>query len=201
MDLNLSSEPFRNRSLFWIGIGFAYVLAVTALLIVIGRAGAVDADSGLLAEEAEKQHKTIADLEKQLSDIKDEKSRAVMGDDDRLALDEARLLINQKSVSWSRLFDQLEPYVPERTRLTSITMTGLEGTGDRRVVSIEVMAEAKDYGQMAEFIQKLDGSGGRFDADPVEIAPVDESTDFTFTVTIRYRPGVRAAEVSEGNDG
>ena len=146
------------------------------------------ADTASLLDETARQKATISELEGRIAEIKSAESRALFTADERRALDDARTLLERKSVTWSRLLADLEPYVPERTKLTGIQVLGFEGSGPSLVVRIQISGTGKDIDQLTTFLTRLDGSGGRFAADPVENAPVSESTDFEFVVNARYRP-------------
>src|SRR4051812_16034624 len=112
IDLNLAKDPFRNRSLFWLGMTAALLVALTAFLLATTRAATVGAETSRLQDEVRTQEETIKTLEGQIGEISDAKANAVFSDDDRRALDDARTLLNERSFSWSRLFADLEPYVP-----------------------------------------------------------------------------------------
>lgn len=197
-DLNLSSDPFRNRTAFWLVVSGGYLLVLITLVIVLARAGAVGADTAALTDEAAKQAATINGLETQITELKEAQSSALFTDGDRRALDDARKILERKSVGWSRLLGDLEPYVPERARLTGIQIVGFEGTGPSIVVRLQITGTGRDIDQMTTFLARLDGSGGKFDSDPIENGPKPDSSDFAFTIDVRYRPTVTvdAAAVS-----
>ncbi len=192
IDLNLSREPFRNRTAFWLVVGCSYALVLIALVVVLARAGAVGADTAALNDEKTKQNAVIADLEAKISEMKAAESKALFTDADRRALDEARALLERKSVGWSRLLGDLEPYVPVRSKLTNIEIVGFEGSGSSLVVRLKLSGTGRDIDQMTTFLARLDGSGGKFAAEPVENGPIAESSDFSFTIDVRYRPTVTA---------
>lgn len=201
IELNLAKEPFRNRSVFWLAMAAGYLVALTALLVVLTYAGAVGADTEELRAEAATQQETIAELERRVEEIKQERSTAVFTPEDRQALDDARLLINKKTFSWTRLFNDLEPFVPRDAKLTNIAINSIEGDGASRVVTMTIAGRGKSFSQMGAFIANLDGSGGRFSAEPVSNGPDQQSQEFMFTINVRYRPGVSVAPAQEGANG
>lgn len=203
IDLNLSREPFRNRTAFWLVVSSAYALVLITLVVVLARAGAVGADTEALNEEVTKQAAVITDLEARIAEMKAAQSRALFTDADRRALDEARGLLERKSVGWTRLLGDLEPYVPVRSKLTNIEIVGFEGSGSSLVVRLQVSGTGRDIDQMTTFLARLDGSGGKFAAEPIENGPVPESSDFTFTIEVKYRPSVTTDGVAMavGNEG
>ena len=197
IDLNLSKEPFRNRSAFWLIVTGSYVLVLISLVFVLARAGAVGADTAALMDETAKQTAVIAELEATIAEMKAAEGRALFTDADRRALDDARVLLERKSVAWSRLLGDLEPYVPERAKLTGIQIIGFEGSGTSLVVRLQISGTGKDIDQMTTFLSRLDGSGGRFVSDPVENGPVTDSNDFEFIIDVLYRPSVAPEAVEE----
>ena len=196
IDLNLSREPFRNRTAFWLVVSSAYALVLIALVVVLARAGAVGADAEALNDEVAQQTAVIADLEARIAEMKAAQSRALFTDADRRALDEARGLLERKSVGWSRLLGDLEPYVPIRAKLTGIEIVGFEGSGSSLVVRLQLSGTGRDIDQMTTFLARLDGSGGKFAAEPIENGPVSDSGDFDFTIDVKYRPSVTADGVA-----
>ena len=200
IDLNLARDPFRNRSLFWLAMGAAYLVAFTVLIAVVARAARVGGESEALRDQRAKQEKSIKDLEAQLGAIAEAQGQAVFSDTDRQALDDARELLNARSFSWSRLLNDLEPYVPAQAKLTSINITNLSGEGPDRVATLTIAGRGKDFGQMGLFIANLDRSGGRFRAEPVENGPDEMTQEFTFTIAVRYQPtaGVAAPAPAAG---
>lgn len=194
IDLNLANDPFRNRSMFWLGMAAAMLVAFTAFALVVVRAAHVGADTESLKSERTQQEKTIAELDSRVNEITDLRAHAIFSNADRQALDDARVLLNQRSFSWSRLFSDLEPLVPKDVRLTSITLTDMSGEGANRVVRLAIDGHGHAFADMATFIQQLDQTGGRFTAEPVENGEAKEEGDFDFSIVVRYRPALAVPE-------
>ncbi len=190
IDLNLAKNPFRNRSLFWLGMTAVLLIALTAFLLVVTRAAGVNTDTGTLREQLDKQEATIKDLESHVDEIQNAKASTVFSDVDRRALDDARKLLVQRSFSWSRLFGDLEPNVPTNVKLTAIEVEDFAGDGPNRTATLLIKGRGKDFGQLSAFMANLDATGGRFAADPVSNGPVNDSQDFEFSLLVRYRPFV-----------
>lgn len=188
IDLNLAKNPFRNRSLFWLGMTAVLLVALTAFLLVVTRAASVNSDTGALREQLDKQESTIKDLETQVGDIQNAKASTVFSDVDRRALDDARKLLVQRSFSWSRLFGDLEPNVPTNVKLTAIEVEDFSGDGSNRTATLLITGRGKDFGQLSAFIANLDATGGRFGADPVQNGPLNDSPEFEFILRVQYRP-------------
>ena len=192
IDLNLARNPFRNRSLFWLGMMAAFLVAVTALAVVMARAAHRSADKAGLRDDITKQEATLKSLESQMEAIQTVQGEAVFSNADRQALDDARELLNQRAFSWSRLLGELEPNVPARAKISSIAIAGVAGEGPSRVVTLAITGRGKDFGQLGEFLENLDRTGGRFSADPVSNGPDVQGQDYQFELRVRYRPALGA---------
>jgi Tfp pilus assembly protein PilN len=193
IDLNLATEPFRNRSMFWLATTAGYLVAIVALIVVAARAADVGASTVELRDELARQEKTITELESQVEQIKQDKGKTVFLPQDREALDDARRLIVRRSFSWSRLLGDLEGYVPARARLDSITIGQMTGEGSGLVVDMVIQGHGQSYAQMGEFIARLDASAGRFVAEPIQTERDEETSEFKFSVSVQYRPAIAPA--------
>ena len=193
-ELNLAKDPFRNRSLFWMGMAAGYLVALVALALVLAQAGAVGADTQTMQLETKQEKEAVAALEAAIAAAKAERSRAVFGEQDLTALADARSLITMKNFSWTKLFNDIEPQVPPGARLTTIAIGAMTGEGASRVVEMVINGTGKDFGQMGAFIANLDRTGGRFLAEPVSNGQSGQGGDFQFAVRVTYRPGFAVQE-------
>jgi Tfp pilus assembly protein PilN len=190
IELNLARDPFRNRTVFWLGMAAAFLVAFAALAVVVTRAAHRSADKAGLRDEIARQESTLKTLQSQIEEIQTVQGEAVFTDADRQALDDAREILNQRAFSWSRLLGELEPNVPAKARVTSIEISEVAGQGEGRVVTLAIAGRAKEFGQLAEFLANLDRTGGRFSADPVSNGPDADEGDYVFELRVRYRPAL-----------
>jgi hypothetical protein len=191
-DLNLSNEPFRNRSLFWLGVTVAYLIVAVLGVAVVARSGTGRAETERLSAEASEQQRRIAELGAQLEEMRRAQGQAVMTVEDHAALDDARALINRKSVSWSQLLGELEHYVPGRSKLRSVAISSVEGSGGNRVATIRIEATGQDSGEIEHMLVNFDRSGGRFRAEPAAVEPVENTVEVAYALDVRYWPGIAA---------
>jgi hypothetical protein len=196
IDINLAKEPFTNHSLYWVVLAAAYVVATVALLAVLAKAGDVGAETEVKRAEIARQEAQVKELEGLINNFVETESRTVFLPQDRVALDDARKLINRKAFSWSKLLSELEPYVPANSKVTDIALVSMAGEGADRVVSLSISCRAKDVEQLSVMLANFDRSGGRFLADPVQNGPANDSDEFEFTVSVRYKPGGGVQEAS-----
>jgi len=119
LDLNLSSRPFKNDTLPWVGLGLA-VVALTLLTIWNVRT-------------YRQNSKWVADLQQQYSATRDEldlfdlrERGAQKGIEDydlpalQLRADKANEVILWKAFSWTRLFNLLQEVLPNDVQMISI---------------------------------------------------------------------------------
>jgi Tfp pilus assembly protein PilN len=189
-DLNLARDPFRNRSLFWIAVAAGYLVVLTVGFAVLARSGSDQADAERLKQEIADQEVVIAELNQKLEGMRQTETQAVMTIEDRIALDEARDLINEKSVSWSQLLAELERYVPKEAKLTSVGISSVEGSGAERVATVRVEAIGTDQGAVITMITSFDRSGGRFSAEPVRVEPTENGSEVAFELDVKYWPAI-----------
>jgi hypothetical protein len=199
IDINLAKEPFHNHALYWVVLAVAYVVATVALLTVLAKAGEVGADTAVKREEIAKQEAQIKELNARIDAFREEESRAVFAPQDRVALDDARKLINRKAFSWSKLLSELEPHVPPNTKVSEIGIESVEGEGANRVVTLSLTCHGTDIEQMSIMLANFDRSGGRFLADPIMNGPGKDTSDFEFQIAVRYRPGGIVAQGAPAN--
>ena len=185
--LNLASEPFRNRRLFWLFI--TGVIFATALfgLNTLSQKSQLQMQANLLEPQVKKLEdkvKTDGILDFEGSTLSSTQNIALIAADD---------LIVRKSFSWSQLLNDLERHIPSTVRVTRIAVdkVGKKGgnnnsdASDRAVMlSFEVVGkQATDVTQM---IAGLNNSA-RFTASPVSQKAIEETNEVMFQLEVEYR--------------
>jgi Tfp pilus assembly protein PilN len=150
---NLATRPFYNERAahFVIGIAAAIVLAITALnltrVVSLSRhhtelsshADADRAEAQRLTGEAARIRKTIN---------KDELALVVA------AAQEANVLIDQRTFSWTEFFNQIESTLPPDVMLTSVRPSFKAG-----VTHVAMSVLARQAPDLEEFMDKLEATG------------------------------------------
>jgi Tfp pilus assembly protein PilN len=119
LDLNLASHPFRNNTPIW--VGHAALLAGVLLFGAWNVRTYVEAVGNLETLQAD-----IGSVERQLAalDRRDQEALKTAREFDLKTLqaqaDEANEIILRRSLSWTRLFNQLEKVVPYEVRTTTV---------------------------------------------------------------------------------
>jgi Tfp pilus assembly protein PilN len=185
--LNLASEPFRNRRLFWLFLtGLIFATALFGLNTLTQKR-----DLQTLVTSLEPQVKKLEEKAKGVEGIEFEGS--TLSSVQNIALIAADDLILRKSFSWSQLLNDLERHIPYNVRVTRIAVdkVGKKGgninteSADRPVMlSFEVVGkQATDVTQM---IADLNHSA-RFTASPVSQKAVEETNEVMFQLEVEYR--------------
>lgn len=184
--LNLASEPFRNRRLFWLLItGLIFATALFGLN-TLSQKSQLQMQANLLEPQVKK-------LEEKVKSEIIEFEGSTLSSTQNIALIAADDLIVRKSFSWSQLLNDLERHIPHSVRVTRIAVdkVGKKGgnknsdSSDRPVLlSFEVVGkQATDVTQM---IADLNHSA-RFSASPVSQKAIEETNEVMFQLEVEYR--------------
>ncbi len=184
--LNLASEPFRNRRLFWLLItGLIFATALFGLN-TLSQKSQLQMQANLLEPQVKK-------LEEKVKSEIIEFEGSTLSSTQNIALIAADDLIVRKSFSWSQLLNDLERHIPHSVRVTRIAVdkVGKKGgnknsdSSDRPVLlSFEVVGkQATDVTQM---IADLNHSA-RFTASPVSQKAIEETNEVMFQLEVEYR--------------
>lgn len=184
--VNLASEPFRNRRLFWL-----IIIMIFAISSVVGFRtiqAISDFDHKIAALEPgvkvdEERVKAIAQSNAGVSALTLEQNQALQA---------ANTLIARKSFSWSQLLSDLERHVPDTVRVTKITMNKVgqrarNGDQGGKTVSLTLSGVAKNISAVTEIVRSL-GNSGIFDAEPKSYNPVEGTEEYEFVLEVEYSP-------------
>jgi Tfp pilus assembly protein PilN len=177
-NLNLASNPFRNRTLPWTVAAIIACVSVVALIFTISsfrqtrdRASSIERDvRGLRTEEASLRAKA------------DAVTQALTPDQLR-TLEAAHTLIDQRNFSWSRLFADLEAVLPQGVRVARIGVRDVAHSGGAELdLAIVARTPADITGMLGTMAQ-----GRTFSADLLTENKSDKGIESTLRV--RYTPG------------
>ncbi len=185
--LNLASEPFRNRRLFWLLItGLIFATALFGLN-TLSQKSQLQMQANLLEPQVKKLEEKV-----KTEGIPDFDG-STLSSTQNIALIAADDLIVRKSFSWSQLLNDLERHIPHSVRVTRIAVDKVGKKGgnknsdlsDRPVLlSFEVVGkQATDVTQM---IADLNNSA-RFTASPVSQKAIEETNEVMFQLEVEYR--------------
>ena len=179
-NLNLASNPFRNRTLPWTVAAIVACVSVLALVFTVSqfrqtrdRANLVERDvRGLRTEEASLRAKATAVTQS----LTPEQLRT---------LEAAHSIIDRRNFSWSRLFADLEASLPQGVRVQRIAVGDVAHSGGAELELAVVARNATDItGMLGTMAQ-----GRIFSADLLTENRSDKGVESTLRV--RYTPGAR----------
>jgi Tfp pilus assembly protein PilN len=152
--LNLSSRPFRNRTLPWI---LAAVLCGTAFfgfLFLFAEYRSVNADIQAVNSEINQLEPKIKDLKTQADAVKQS-----LTPEQQKSLLAAHQLVAQKRFSWSRLMADLESVMPQATSVSHVAVRNVYQSGDRMVADLEISILSRSYENVMTMINGMSDSG------------------------------------------
>jgi Tfp pilus assembly protein PilN len=186
--VNLSSRPFTNHRLFWIALGAVALLGFGLTLSVEGQknqliARADQVESQVKSAEAEIERLT-REIEKRRSEVKP----VALKPEEAYELAAARQLIDLKSFSWNRLLSDIEGYVPDKARITSIRVSEIFGDERGLAAAVEIKAAGMSSNELPEMMTRLAASNSLFEIGKTGQDAPSEDGGVPFTIEVIYRP-------------
>lgn len=186
--VNLASEPFRNRRLFWLIIVMIFAVSSAVGFRTIQAISDLDHKIAALEPGVKADEERVKAIEKSNAGV------SALTLEQNQALQAANTLIARKSFSWSQLLNDLERHVPDTVRVTKITMnkvgqrarTGANDPGGK-TVSLTLGGVAKNIGAVTQIVKNL-GDSGIFGAEPKSYSPVEGTEEYDFVLEVEYRP-------------
>ena len=183
--LNLSSHPFRNRTL-------PYVLSL--ILVAFSVAGAIFAFATLrnINSENEIAKSQTQEMQLQLTELnkKGDLVQQQLTPDEQSLLIAAHKLVANKNFGWSRLFADLESVLPGSVSVSRIAVENVYKTADGRTqAELDFAVLSSDYQSVLTMIERMNGSGN-FQAD-LRGQDLQKSEHFSYTeytLHLVYRP-------------
>jgi len=182
--LNLSSHPFRNRTL-------PYLLAL--LLLTFAVSGAVLAFSKLRDTTALNEV-AKADIEQMNAEIQGKKANAAkvqqqLTPEQSALLVAAHGLVANKTFGWSRLFADLEQVLPNSVSVSRINVQNIYKDGERTKAELEFGVLSRDYQSVASMIANMNSSG-LFQAElrGQDLQKTERITYSEYTLSLIYTP-------------
>ena len=177
-NLNLASNPFRNRTLPWTVAAIIACVSVAALIFTVSafrqardHANSVERDvRGLRTEESSLRAKAEAVTQS-------------LTPDQLRTLDAAHTLIDRRNFSWSRLFADLEAALPQGVRVSRISVRDVAHSGGAELeLAVVARTPADITGMLGTMAQ-----GRTFSANLLTENKSDKGIESTLRV--RYTPG------------
>ncbi|HYO98726.1 MAG TPA: hypothetical protein VER76_00760 [Pyrinomonadaceae bacterium] len=181
-NLNLASNPFRNRTLPWTVAAIVAFVSVASLVFTVSqfrqtrdRVNLIERDvRGLRTEEASLRAKATAVTQS-------------LTPDQLRTLDAAHSIIDRRNFSWSRLFADLEASLPQGVRVQRIAVRDVAHSGG---AELELAVVARNTTDITGMLGTM-AQGRIFSADLLTENRSDKGIESTLRV--RYTPGARTA--------
>lgn len=197
IDINLATRPYEDSRQFWTywGTGLALLALATALLVFMAAAGYV---------RAGRDRAQISKLESQIAAYDREKTQAeaLMNEpQNRQVRDQSRFLndiFQRKSLSWTRVFEDLERVMPAHLHVISIR----PAISADNNVSIQLTVGGESQAQALDLVRKMENSQHfkqtlirSQKSDPENLRGGDR---VTFEIEAAYTPWDSAQQASGG---
>lgn len=183
--LNLSSKPFRNRTLPWLIIGVVTLASLFWLAYIMSESRSLNASAGKVAIELDALGKKEQELLR-----KKEAINQVLAPEQRQLLDATHALIDRKQFSWSRLFADLETVLPENVRVVRITVKDVYLRGGQTSALLELVVMSKASSDtVTNMIEEME-RGGVFQAEVMaqNLPKGVAATGMEWVLSVKYRP-------------
>lgn len=182
--LNLSSKPFRNRTL-------PYVISL--LLLAFAVAGTAWAFSSWRSaiEQNDIALKQIALMEDELKELvgKNDAVQQQLPADKRELLIAAHKLVANKSFGWSRLFADLETVLPGSVSASRISVENVFKDSDRVKAQLEFAVLSQNYPAVMTMIDNMNSSGiFRAELRSQDRQQTESITYTEYTLSLLYTP-------------
>lgn len=152
--LNLSSRPFRNRTLPW-AITFAVCLfSLIALAFIMNKSWATTAQANNVEKEVQPLRKEKKDLEEKAKIIHDK-----LSPEQRMLLSSSHSLVNRKRFSWSYLFNELETVVPNNVKVSRVDVSDIYISNGRMVAELEFAVVSKTDTSVTGMMSEMNRTG------------------------------------------
>lgn len=199
--LNLSSHPFRNRTL-------PYLLAL--LLLTFAISGAI-LSFAKLRDTTAKNEIVKGDIARMSDDVKtlngkgEQVQRELTPEQSALLVGAHRLVAN-KTFGWSRLFADIEQVLPGSVSVSRINVQNIYKDGDKTRAELEFGVLSRDFQNVAAMISNMNSSGlfqAELRGQDLQKTERTTYTEYTlhliYTPRSGYAPNVDVAQSGGGN--
>ena len=182
--LNLSSSPFRNRTVPWVLSAGILLISAFAAIFMYAQWATVKNETDMVRSNTQ-----IADEELKKYQEEEQKIRQQLTPQQEQLLIAAHKLVLRKQFSWSRLFSDLENVLPGGVSVSQINVTDVERRNDRTEAEMEFGVLSRNYQNVVGMIDNMNSSG-LFQAQMRgQDRQKSDGGDFTeFTLHVIYTP-------------
>jgi Tfp pilus assembly protein PilN len=182
-NLNLASQPLRNRTFPWALAAVISLVSAAALFFTLGEYQRTRARAQSVESDVRQLRLERARLVEEASAV-----NQALTEEQRLTLDAAHLILDRKNFSWSRLFSDLESTLPQTVRVSRITVRDIYESGGRARAELELAVVGKQTTDVTKMMAEM-ARAGIFSADLLTEKPASRGeTGVEATLRVRYTP-------------
>ena len=152
--LNLSSDPFRNRTLPWTVAALVSAVSLVALVLTLAQYREVRAQADLSEQQVAVMRNDRKELDRQAEEI-----RQTIPEDQRKALEAAHALVSRKGFSWSQLFSDLEEFLPTSVRVARINVREVTQVGGQTRTDLDLTVVGRTPTDVTGMISEMNRAG------------------------------------------
>ena len=186
--VNLSSRPFTNHRLFWMGV-------LTVVIICIFSIWSISEQKSLAAGEIDRINASLKGRQLLVEKMKEAEEARKKADDqifltpqDQVQLAGARQLISRRVFSWDKLMSDLEGAVPSKAKIVGVKVSNLKFGVDGPVAEVDINALGNKASELTEMMATLDKTGGLFTVGEVSQSQMNDSGQIPFNLAVQYSP-------------
>jgi Tfp pilus assembly protein PilN len=152
--LNLSSHPFRNRTLPWTVAAVVACVSLLSLFFIL-------AESRRARQQADTAQAAVEDLRKERAQMKEQADavRQSVPPEQLRTLEAAHRLVERKSFSWSQLFTDLEASLPSGVRVARINVRDVSQRAGQTRAELELMVVGRTPGDVTGMMADMSRTG------------------------------------------
>lgn len=152
--LNLSSRPFRNRTLPYLLALLFLAVAISGATLSFAKLRDTTARNEIAKSEIEQMNVEVKALKG-----KGELVQQQLTPEQSSLLVAAHKLVANKTFGWSRLFADLETVVPGGVSVSRINVQNVYKDGDRTKAELDFAVLSRDYPSVMAMIENMNNSG------------------------------------------
>ena len=197
--VNLSSQPFRNRRLFWLAILLLFVAPSYFGLQAIGTLTQREAEIARCDAEIKKLQGDLRKIDKPAS------ADLTISTDKNRQLFAASELVARRAFSWSNLLNDIERNLPAGVRVLRIAVSQIQPSerdgsigGNETAATLSMTVIGKSGNEVTTMINKFHDSG-RFKVFPLSKKAIEGTEDVEFELKVEYLPPTPPSRASLSN--
>ena len=182
--LNLSSHPFRNRTLPFLLALLLLTVAVSGAVLSFANLRDTTAKNEIVKSDIEQMSQTVKTLNGE-----GEKVQQQLTPEQSALLVASHKLVANKTFGWSRLFADLEQVLPGSVSVSRISVQNIYKDGDRTRAELEFGVLSRDFQNVAAMIGSMNSSG-LFQAElrGQDLQKTERITYTEYTLRLVYTP-------------